>query len=245
MTEGPPSIDGVHPPRQRRSRETFQRILRASRELITEGGIEAVTVQDVIARAGAGAGSFYARFDGREALIRYLHEEEWGEGERWWAEYLNPARWEGWSLASLVAEVTRVLVRTHFAREPILRALWTRAVARPADGIMERTAEWDASFVESLSALLVERREEIGHPRPERAARLAAFQLLTNLRGHLFFPDSLVLESRFSLEELILELTRSVVGYLRADGAPESYRQLLEASIRSLSTLPPSSPSAV
>lgn len=243
MVEEPTPIEGVHLPRQRRSRATFERILKAARDLMAEGGIEAVTVQDVIGRAGAGAGSFYARFDGREALIRYLHEEEWGEGERWWAEYLESGRWQGWPLSSLVGEVTRVLVRTHFAREPVLRALWTRAVSRPADGIMERTAEWDASFVESLSALLVERRDVIGHPSPERAARLASFQLLTNLRGHLFFPDSLVLESRFSLEELVLELTRSVLGYLQADGAPASYRKLLEASVRPLATLPSSSPS--
>lgn len=230
--EAAAGISGVHLPRQRRSRRTFDRMLDAARALMAEGGIEAVTVQDVIARAGVGAGSFYARFDGRDTLIRYLHELEWGEGERWWADFLDPGRWEGWDLPARVGEVARVLVRTHFAREPVLRALWTRAVARPADGIMERTAEWDASFVESVAGLMAERREEIGHPNPERAARLAAFQLLTTLRGHLFFPDSLVLESRFSLEELILELTRSVLGYLAATGAPESYSELLAASAR-------------
>ncbi|MFP3948327.1 MAG: hypothetical protein ACLFWG_06325, partial [Longimicrobiales bacterium] len=189
-------------------------------------------VQEVIRRAGVGAGSFYARFDGRESLIRYLHEAEWGEGGRWWREYLDPARWEGWSLPALVGEIVRVLVRTHFAREPTLRALWTRAVARPADGIMERTAEWDAGFVEAVARLVGDRSEEIGHPGPERAARLAAFQLLTHLRGHLFFPDSLVLDGHFPLEELILELTRAVLGYLQADGAPASYGALVRASAR-------------
>lgn len=228
------SVEGVRLPRQRRSRETFQSLLHSARELMVEGGIEAVTVQDVIRRAGVGAGSFYARFDGRETLIRYLHEAEWGEGERWWKDYLTPPRWEGWPLAALVGEIVRVLVRSHFAREPVLRALWTRAVARPADGIMERTAEWDASFVEAVARLIEERRQEIGHPNPERAARLAAFQLLTHLRGHLFFPDSLVLHGHFPLEELILELTRAVLGYLQSDEAPASYRELIRASARPL-----------
>ena len=230
--QGAAAVAGVHLPRQRRSRRSFQRMLDAARELMAEGGIEAVTVQEVIARAGVGAGTFYARFDGRESLIRYLHELEWGEGEQWWAAFLRGERWEGWSLAALMGEVTRVLVRTHFAREPVLRALWTRAVARPADGIMERTAEWDAAFVEALAARLADRSGEMGHPNPRRAARLAAFQLLTTLRGHLFFPDSLVLESRFSLEELIVELTRAALGYLEADGAPETYGELLAASAR-------------
>ena len=228
------SMEGVRLPRQSRSRETFQNLLDSARDLMAEGGIEAVTVQDVIRRAGVGAGSFYARFDGRETLIRYLHEVEWGEGGRWWSDYLSPARWEGWPLAALVGEIVRVLVRSHFAREPVLRALWTRAVSRPADGIMERTAEWDARFVEAVGRLITDRREEIGHPNPERAARLAAFQLLTHLRGHLFFPDSLVLDGHFPLEELILELTRSVLGYLQSDQAPASYRELIRASARPL-----------
>lgn len=228
----PVTVPGVHLPRQRRSRRSFERMLESSRELMAEGGIEAVTVQEVIARAGVGAGTFYARFDGRDSLIRYLHELEWGEGEEWWSAFLREERWEGWSLPALIGEVVRVLVRTHFAREPVLRALWTRAVSRPADGIMERTAEWDAGFVESLAARLADRSEDFGHPNPRRAARLAAFQLLTTLRGHLFFPDSLVLESRFSLEELIVELTRAVLGYLEADGAPGTYPELVAASNR-------------
>lgn len=241
-TEGSTLVEGVRLPRQRRSRETFERLLDAARDLMAEGGIEAVTVQDVISRAGAGAGSFYARFEGRETLIRYLHEQEWGQGERWWGQFLEPSRWDGWPLPALVGEIARVLVRTHFAREPVLRALWTRAVSRPADGIMERTAEWDASFVESVAALLMERRDEIRHPNPDRAARLAAFQLLTTLRGHLFFPDSLVLDGHFPLEELILELTRSVLGYLRCEEAPASYRDLVSASASRASIAPFRSP---
>lgn len=227
-----PPFPGVHLPRQARSRETFEALVAAARDLMAEGGIRAVTVQNVMARAGAGAGSFYARFEGREALIGYLHDRLWAEGERWWADFLRADRWTGVSLPALVGEVSRVLVRTHFAREAELRAFWTRALARPAQGIMERTAEWDAGFVDGFSELILERRDALGHPRPDRAARLGAFHLLGTLRGHLFFPDSLSLPGGLSLPELALEMTRQLLGYVQASGAPQTYRELLAASPR-------------
>lgn len=239
MTDHTAGVPGVHPPRQARSRATFEQLVAAARSLMAEGGIEAVTVQEVVRRADVGVGSFYARFEGREALIRYLYADLWADAEDWVREYLDPPRWNGAKLAAVVGEVTRVLVRSHFQREAELRALWTRALARPADRIMERTAEWDAAFVEGLARLLLERRDTIGHPRPGRAARLAGFQLLNALRGHLFFPDSLSLEGGFSLQELTLELTRALLGYLDAGGAPDTYRELISRSPRRMAVRRP------
>lgn len=226
---------GVTLPRQARSRETFERILAAAWELLAEGGTDAVTVQEVVRRAEIGVGSFYARFEDRDALILYLHHRLWEDAERWWRAFLAPERWEGFGVGEVVGEVGRVLVRTHFQREPELRAFWSRAVAHPAERIMERTAEWDAAFVESMAALLEPRADAMGHPDPGRAIRLGAFQLLSTLRGHLFFPDSVALESPLSVRDLILEVSRAYLGYLEAGPVPTSYRRLL----RTAAELPP------
>ena len=62
-------LTGVYPPKQKRSRETFEKLVSAAQDLILERGVAATTVHDIIDRAGVGVGAFYARFDGREALI--------------------------------------------------------------------------------------------------------------------------------------------------------------------------------
>ena len=229
---GEAPLPGVHPPRQARSRATFRSLVAAARELMAEGGMDAVTVQEVVRRADVGVGSFYARFDGRDALVRYLHHELWSDAGRWWRRYLEPERWEDVPLPVVVGEVTRVLVRSHFAREVELRAFWIESLTRPADRIMERTAESDAAVVEGLARLVDRRSDAVGHPRPERAARLGAFQLLTTLRGHLLFPDSLSVEGGYSLRELVLELARALLAYLEAPPPPRSYADLLAASPR-------------
>ncbi|MEV5410046.1 TetR/AcrR family transcriptional regulator [Thermopolyspora sp. NPDC052614] len=54
----------------RRVRRTRQAIQRALVELILEKGYEPVTVTDIIDRADVGRSTFYAHFDGKQAVLR-------------------------------------------------------------------------------------------------------------------------------------------------------------------------------
>lgn len=226
------AIAGVTLPRQERSRASFRRMQEAAWELLAVGGTEAVTVQEIVRRADVGVGSFYARFESREVLLLYLHDQLWRDAEAWWNAFLAPERWEGRAVPVVVGEVSRVLVRSHFRREAQLRAFWARAVAHPADRMMERTAEWDAVFVQGLGRILEGRTGTMTHPEPGRAIRLGAFQLLATLRGHLFFPDSVAVDGPLTVEDLILETTRAYLGYLGVDDGPARYAELLRASAR-------------
>lgn len=49
--------------------ETRERILRATRELLAEVGVEGVTLKAITDRAGVGAGSFYNLFDSKESVV--------------------------------------------------------------------------------------------------------------------------------------------------------------------------------
>lgn len=55
--------------RERRKAETRQRLLEAARQLIAEGGTDAVRITDVTDRADVGFGTFYSYFDTKESLI--------------------------------------------------------------------------------------------------------------------------------------------------------------------------------
>lgn len=81
-------------PLQARSRRTLERILAAGWELLEEGGPEALTVQAITRRARTSVGSFYARFQGKDDLLRYMAESAFEGALRRWetvSEALNPA----------------------------------------------------------------------------------------------------------------------------------------------------------
>lgn len=65
---------GVRPPRQERSRSTFDAIVDAATVLCDGRDFSSVAVADICDKAGVSVSSFYARFEDRDALLQVLHE---------------------------------------------------------------------------------------------------------------------------------------------------------------------------
>jgi AcrR family transcriptional regulator len=64
---------------QERSRRTIAALLDAGRDLMTEAGYAAVTVDDVTARAGVAKGAFYHHFRSKQALLDAVVDRLQGE----------------------------------------------------------------------------------------------------------------------------------------------------------------------
>src|SRR5579871_4291912 len=73
MDHVPAQPPEVRPPRQRRSRESFERVLDAAARLLEENGFEGFTVQEVASRSGVSVGAIYERFGSKESLLRVVH----------------------------------------------------------------------------------------------------------------------------------------------------------------------------
>jgi AcrR family transcriptional regulator len=58
--------------------ETKQRIVKAARALVLEGGHETLSLREIARRAGFGPASLYEYFDGREAILATLAREAAG-----------------------------------------------------------------------------------------------------------------------------------------------------------------------
>jgi AcrR family transcriptional regulator len=72
MPQRRPRIRGVRPPQQDRSRDTYVRILDATECLLEDREFDAVRIEQVLSEARVSAGSFYSRFEGKEALLQAL-----------------------------------------------------------------------------------------------------------------------------------------------------------------------------
>lgn len=60
-------------PKQARSRQSFEKTIEAALALLEEHGSDDFTLADVSARAEVSIGSIYARFDGKDELLRVAH----------------------------------------------------------------------------------------------------------------------------------------------------------------------------
>ena len=106
---------------QKRSKAKFERVIRATLELLEEGGPELVTTTMVAARAGISVGWLYNFFEGREALLEEILVTGLRDLDRRLENVqfdLAGPNWKEKAEAGVEAHIE------YFADLPAVRALW-------------------------------------------------------------------------------------------------------------------------
>ncbi len=200
------------PPRQRRSRESLERILDAAEELIRERGFDAMTIAEVVERSKSSVGSIYARFPNKLGLLRAVHSRYLARVQDEVFAALDRADAESEGLEDLVERVVRVVASHLLSEQQLFRAFIVEAVFDSkvrAQG--ERT---NAARRSKVMEVLLRHRDEIRHPEPELATRWFYSFCMALLRERITFGEAAELAGGFADEALIRELTRTGLAYL-------------------------------
>ena len=204
-----PALEWVKPPRQARSQKTLERILDAAEALILETGSAAFTVAEVARRGRSSIGSLYARFSGKDALLRSVFERFVEQAEATVTSALDATRWRDAPMTAIVEATVHFAVQVFTERRPLIAALMLRAVDdTDMLGLAERLS---ATTAARLIALGGERRAEIGHPDLPLAMRFVTWSVLSSLEAScLHNPAEPLLEP----VALAAELARMCTSYL-------------------------------
>jgi AcrR family transcriptional regulator len=207
-------LEWVRPPQQARSRETLVRILDAAETLLATRSFDEVSVSDVVRHAASSVGSFYSRFPDKEALLHALQERFVAEASATVDAALAPERWEGASLAQILAECSALLVRAYRLRQGLHRTLLARAAHDPS--LRQRGARVRGQLAERLRVILLARRSETTHPDPERAAEFLLEIALSVVERRALTSGAPVANLAFDDEQVVAELARALIGYVGA-----------------------------
>ncbi len=162
-------LEWVRPGLQTRSQQTQAKLLDAAAELFAAKGLAATTVADVAARAGCTTGALYHHFKDKQALLFALLQRTSEEYRATIQAAVDPARWEGARCLEILRAYLEFSLETGRNR-PVSKGAAIE-VAREDEGFREHLAELRSELNEGLLALLMARRDEIGHPEPETAAK--------------------------------------------------------------------------
>ena len=201
----------LRPPQQSRSQETLDRILDAAEQVLAEKSFGEATLAEIMERAGVTVGAFYRRYPDKNALLRHLDE-------RFFAELLarsevtfDPARWAGMSARIIIDRFCLEAVEVYTARRGLLRSLFLRA---RTDAVLQQSAlHVNVVFIGKIRGLLMERRDEMTHPDPERAIELGFMMLVGSLRELVVFGETWPAPPA-PTPELAGEISRMYCGYL-------------------------------
>ena len=204
-------LRSVTRPKQGRSEATLQRLLDAAEKLICRDGLAAVSIAAIVREAKSSVGGFYARFHDKDELLRALHERELGRLNEQVSDLVNPERWEGVPLHTMIHALIYAYAETSRGRERLQAAI-LEATARNPEA-WAPAFDFRREVTDSVCTLLLLRRDEITHPKPEEAVRFAVSQAfaIRDIRSLYAHTD---VAQEVSDETVSTEMIRSMVAYL-------------------------------
>lgn len=218
MKHGPPSRH-ERPARQARARLTSDAIRVAGLAILREHDFDQVSVAEIAARAGVSVGGFYARYEGKEALLHALAADVLGDCRSALDRALAPHRMRTASIEEVVRAYVRVMVRKFREhRTAILQVLRHARGGDPLHGLAVR--DFNDHVHGRLRALLEARRHLIGHEDPSFAVNIGLFLVSAASREAILGDNLRAYPVKVTDDLLITELTRAYVAYLQpAPGA--------------------------
>jgi AcrR family transcriptional regulator len=123
-TSTPDAPSGVRPAYQARSRQQRDRLLKAGERAFAESGYWGTHVTDIARRAGCSVGSFYRRFEDKEAFFLALQADMTERAETNIARFFDDAARADEPLETVVTRLVAATVRTMKGIEGYYRALF-------------------------------------------------------------------------------------------------------------------------
>ena len=164
----PGNLD-VRPPKQRRSREAWRRVLDAGVVILEEGGYESFTIAAVCERAGVAPPAIYARTSSKDALFLAVYEHGIARLRADTLALTDAARWAGLAPGQLVRAAAAELAGISLRHARFLRAVVLVSAAHPE--VRRRGSVYSTELGERFAAMLRPVHGLVTHPDPEAAVR--------------------------------------------------------------------------
>ena len=200
-------------PKQGRSRQSFERIIEATIDLLRERPYDQITLAEICQRAGVSNGALYGRVTGKDELLRAVQVRFLERlGEQFEAEAQRIAA-QARGLAEVVPAVVAGLGNLLKQDASVLRSFMLRGPVDEAIAAAGRKSahENHAKF----SRLLAACADEIRHPHPARAIE-AAMLLIYATQARFLGLDSVGgMGEASSWNDLLEDLGDMMLAYLR------------------------------
>lgn len=186
------TLAGVEPPVQDRAKRSYHRMIDATVELLADRPFDAITIDEIVARAGYTKGAFYHRFGDKASLLRHVLARLTEGAESSWSAFLAPEEWEVASLEEVLTGFVDRLVAI-YSRSTHLMGAFTREARWGRDPeVRAQAATLNAAVIDGLARLVRDRSSELAQELrddPDAAVRFWATTLIAALRSIYVWPD--------------------------------------------------------
>ncbi|MGK5169266.1 TetR/AcrR family transcriptional regulator [Geodermatophilus sp. CPCC 205761] len=211
-----PSADlEVRPPKQRRSREAWNRVLDAGVGLLEDGGYDAFTIAAVCERAQVAPPAIYARTTSKDGLFLAVYEHGIAGIRAEQAVFSDAAHWSGLAPAALVREAVAQLVGISLRHRRFLRAVVLVSGVHP--DVQARGGHYVHELAGLFAGVVLRAREAITHDDPERAVRSCFGSTFSTTILRLAYGPGFTTPEPVGDAAFVADLGETAVRYLLGD----------------------------
>ena len=187
------------------------RILDGFEKLLRRGGYDTITINDLAKESSTGAGSIYARFDGKRSILLAVHARARDRARQYFHSLFSPAANSDETLEAAVERITRGMFSWHKRHCNVIK---TSLLLDDADiylGISTSFKPWNQRLAQMLMA-----REPVLPEARAASAATAILQITTAaLQQWVIFGGISPIGADLSDEDLVAALVAASLGQLR------------------------------
>jgi AcrR family transcriptional regulator len=202
----------VRPPLQRRSRETWARVLDAGVAVLADCGYEGFTIAAVCERARVAPTVLYARTSSKDALFLAVYEHGIARLRADEDVFADDAHWAGMMPAELVRAAVTAMVSIPLRHERYLRAVVLVSAVHAE--VRRRGSHNSQALGERFAAVVLRARDEIRHRDPEAAVRSCFGTVFAASMIRVAYGPGFATPVPVDDDEFIADLGETAVRYL-------------------------------
>jgi len=211
MTSILPTSSLARAPKQGRSRQSLERIIEATIELLRERAYDQITLAEICERSGVSTGALYGRVAGKDELLRVVQVRFLERLDQQFTQEATRIASHARGLRQVVPAVVASLGMLLKQHSTVLRAFMLRA---PTDAAIQAAGQKSArddsaKFVRLLQAC----RTEIRHPQPERAIQ-SGMLLIYSTQARFLGIDSVEASEQGGWDQLLVDLSDMTLAFL-------------------------------
>ncbi|MGO4004951.1 TetR/AcrR family transcriptional regulator [Pseudomonas fluorescens] len=211
-----PTAIASNPPKQGRSRVALEKLLKATREILSEGTFEQLTISGISKRSGVSVGSIYARFEGKDELFLAVMVDVLAELDAEWADLMNSLRSRQLPLIEKVPSIISALAEHLKSHASILKPFMARG-SDPRVAVFGKATHLKTA--QKFKELLLESQAEFKHPDSDHAVSACFSIAYASLARFLGLGSAADAAGEGDWEQLKRDLGVMCVGFLKNEGA--------------------------
>ena len=211
------STPKVIEPIQKRSRDTYDRILTATENLLESKRFVDLTMTEIAKRAKCGVGTMYGRFANKEALLECLEERLVINIEKQRNAFKSSRDWTDVGFVERVELLVDQIIKSYKTHRAILREILGR-IHSGNDGASEVSRNTMTSVFEANVTFLIGGLKTKEMKKAEKVVSLALISVITVLQNRIIHGTTSPIQIEFPVSFFKTHLPEMVIAFVRQSG---------------------------